>query len=402
MNVATHGILQAKMAEANIDQIIAQFENQSLLQQAPYGYPTPKEIATYSTRLRSEGEDPVRTNQDCTSDESMREYSVIEDYNRALCDSSSANLMELYKPALERPNFDLTRGYGTQIEKNRQHEHISMLLECLADKDYVGKSDFVFKRRGLASIAAIPLQLKSKGKDFKVQVVIQKVNNVCYCYCPNLDQQITTEDEKRNAYQGRKFESYLVAEKGQEPDAYAPMDFNKEFCSVVYTKLGDNSLILAGEVDCCLPGDPKHYVQLKTRMNKQTFFYREKLLQWWLQSFLIGANDIRCGLRNLPDGAVVRQIEPYNVSNLPNLIKKEEKRLKHGLKVKGLETWNVKECIDYLKSFLDRAREEVTEELVPHVYTRLPGERNFKMTKDLDGNSKFLPLWFTEMQLTSK
>ena len=80
-------------------------------------------------------------------------------------------------------------------------------------------------------------------------------------------------------YGGKKYETYVTVKKGEsKPDSDILIDYNFELNSVVYTKLVEHSVILAGEVDCCLREDTSHYVQLKT----EGAVYKEKDLKWWL------------------------------------------------------------------------------------------------------------------------
>ena len=56
--------------------------------------------------------------------------------------------------------------------------------------------------------------------------------------------------------------------------------------------------------------------------------------------------------------------------------------------------------IDYLNSFLDKVKADVTEDLVPHVFTREPRTKTFTMTTDQPEKYKFLNLWFTKQKQT--
>lgn len=128
---------------------------------------------------------------------------------------------------------------------------------------------------------------------------------------------------------------------------------NEQYCSIVRTRLGPVSLLLAGEVDCCYdykptvetePLDPEddyhgmkkptaalaaenissHYVELKTskvirsdrdRLNFEKF----KMLKFWAQSFLLGVPRIIVGFRD--DQGILVEEETLETLRLPGLVR---------------------------------------------------------------------------------
>ena len=423
------------MAETNapIDQVIRKYDDPITQVEVLYGYPAPTQIATYSTKLPKKG--PKKTVQIDDASEIARKYSKTESYNRVLCDSPTANLRFFYEPS-GWETFDLEKGYDSLRQRDSKNEYLGLLLECLDREGLVGKSDFVAKRGCFVDIAGTPLrverkkrkvdsagtelQVKSKKWDYGVKILVQKLDNVYYLFRfdfknphdKNSNQHVYHQSDQRNFvpdgngrrrfdqahkhvqndygrrfdqahkkvpddYTGRKYETYVTVKKGEsKPDSDTPMDYNFELNSVVYSKLGEHSVILAGEVDCCLREDTSHYVQIK----KEGKTYKQKYLKWWLQSFLIGCKEIQqYGKKRFP----VTQL-PSEISDLEKKEDKEED-----------EKWNLKECIDYLEKFLSLVKKEVEEELVPHVFVRPPDELEFSVEKYYDGQFKFLPLWFT-------
>jgi RAT1-interacting protein len=81
------------------------------------------------------------------------------------------------------------------------------------------------------------------------------------------------------------------------------VDANVEFCSVVRTKLGAHRVMMGAEMDCCDVSDKgkRFYVELKTtrELDDRTVdrFEREKLLKFWIQSFVAGVPYIVVGFR---------------------------------------------------------------------------------------------------------
>ena len=257
------------MAETNppIDKIISVYNDPRVQEKALYHYPTPIQIATYSTKLpKDDNESPRETDQIDEASEIARRYSKTKPYNRVLCDSPTANLRFLFVPSESelRQGFDIQKNYNKVTERDSRNEYLSLLLECLDREGLVGKSDFVAKRGSLVEIAGTPLRYERGAK-----ILVQKLDNVYYLFRfyyennqqrQHSNQQVYQSDQAhrraRNEYGGRKFETYVTVKKGEsKPDSDTLMDYNFELNSVVYTKLGEHSVILAGEVDCCLPED---------------------------------------------------------------------------------------------------------------------------------------------------
>ena len=134
-----------------------------------------------------------------------------------------------------------------------------------------------------------------------------------------------------------------------------------------------------------------HYVQLKTEGAE----YKEKYLKWWLQSFLIGGKEILRGVTTDSGRRWVKDLERYSVEELPRKIGSLEREED--------ENWDLQDCIDYLKFFLDKVKNDVKEELVPRVYVREPGKNEFilDLEKHDDKQFAFLPLWFTAKRAKS-
>ncbi|KAI9641210.1 decapping endonuclease targeting mRNA [Ciborinia camelliae] len=123
-----------------------------------------------------------------------------------------------------------------------------------------------------------------------------------------------------------------------------------QYCSVVKTKIGSNSIVIGGEVDGIYKGSKSEdgksteWVELKTTMtprnrgDEQNF--EKKLLKFWLQSFLLGVPHIIVGKRS-PDG-ILQSIERINTAQIPGMVKN-----------RGNNSWDGDMCINFADRFLE-------------------------------------------------
>ena len=353
----------------------------------------PTQLARFSTKLRESEElfkDYPAERDEETSQALPQKFSIALPYRRTLCENDETELSEIVlPPSLNSVNFDLNKRFGDQVVKQNDNEFMSLLIECLVRDNLVGKSDFVCWRGLLTEISATPYDAGGKF-DEGMTISVQKIGDTFYMY--KFDTEITlkkreemTPHQKKMGYWGMKFESFVSAPIGKEPDFEAVVNYNKEFVSVVSTKLGSHSMIFGGEVDGCDPEDKGWYVELKTtrRMDhprQEYSFRRFKLMKWWLQSFLLGIDRILCGYRD--DDGIISRLEWYKISDIPRIIRQDR------------HTWMPEACLSYLQTFLDFIKENVTQEYQPYVLRRQAGEKMFEMQHDVAGEFKFLPLWF--------
>ena len=105
-------------------------------------------------------------------------------------------------------------------------------------------------------------------------------------------------------------------------------DENKEYNCVLRSRLASHSLVYGAEVDGVDPRryNPPHahltpFVELKTTKEVNTdrerqILHKFKFQKWWCQSFLVGIPRVICGYRD--DAGVVRTVQTFAVSNMPN------------------------------------------------------------------------------------
>lgn len=186
-----------------------------------------------------------------------------------------------------------------------------------------------------------------------------------------------TPRNRKQSYFGYAFESYCTAafpDPGQDPKKLpngwsGNVNTNVQWCSVVKTKLGDNRLIIGGEVDCVdgkYTGQPDTFVELKTsltiRNSQDEARFEKKLLKFYFQSFLLGVPNIKVGFRT-PAGRIT-DVQPFKTVQLPRLV-----RGKPG-------AWDPNLCLDWGSKFLTFLRSSIDN------WDSLPP---YKQTSDANG-----------------
>ncbi|GJP79041.1 hypothetical protein CLOP_g9291 [Closterium sp. NIES-67] len=134
-------------------------------------------------------------------------------------------------------------------------------------------------------------------------------------------QQHKSEQQRRFEFYGYSFERVATearktgpGEAGAGGEDSPVIDANEEFCAVLKTKVGAHRVLMGAEMDCYewvnMPqpssGPPKPeriFLELKTSLLPETEgqrerFERDKLLKWWIQSFVGGVGAIVVGFRD--------------------------------------------------------------------------------------------------------
>ena len=346
-----------------------------------YGYKITEDLAVFSAKPRDRRPLPadvdVQSATDDAAEDDPRSYFVEKPYYRTLCEDPRENLRYLYKPLSDKYPLDLTLGILRRTEKNTMNEHISLLLECLKKHSIKpSKGEFVCKRSCLQHIGTSLYDCENITFDRELKIAVQKYKGV-YFICEFKQPQDLMCHEQLNSYSGLKFESYVTSEKGKKPKHKGPLDFNYDFNIVVKARLKFHSLIVSGEVDCCLEED-NSYVELKT--NWQAIEIKEyKCVSWWMQSYLLGVRHVYCGFKNKQ--LKVTYCDKFSLPELKQKISPKKP--------------GPRDYMDYIDTFLTNVRRNVVKELVPYVYIRPQGERQFNEVKK-NIECKFLPLWLFE------
>ena len=145
------------------------------------------------------------------------------------------------------------------------------------------------------------------------------------------------ERRARLEYYGYSFERFATEpfEDQRERDG-EPVDANVEFCAVLKTKIGPHRVLMGAEIDCC--DAPAHsssarvhinsLVELKTAALPATkpaaeWFEREKLLKWWIQSFVAGVPSLVVGFRDPQAQARLVRVEKWTTSEIRAKVKEK-------------------------------------------------------------------------------
>ncbi|CAJ1928779.1 unnamed protein product [Sphenostylis stenocarpa] len=197
---------------------------------------------------------------------------------------------------------DLNEGYDTFIpKKDLGSEGFGDLLACIRDKNVpLQNIHFVTFRNNLNKILATAYIRHEPW-----EMGVHKRNGVVYLDVHKLPERPQSNLDRRRCYVGYCFES-LATEDPRRADGEGihHVDANVEFCSVIKTKLGAHRILMGAEMDCCdSTNDGKRfYVELKTscelNYHSEERFEREKLLKFWIQSFLAGVPYIVIGFRD--------------------------------------------------------------------------------------------------------
>ncbi|KAI0706931.1 RAI1-domain-containing protein [Cerioporus squamosus] len=168
---------------------------------------------------------------------------------------------------------------------------------------------------------------------------------------------------RQQTYYGYSFESWCTSSKPGIPERIeghpigwgGDVDTNVQWCSVVKTKLGDNRLVVGGEVDC-VRGDYKGrtdaLVELKTSMSirgpEDEARFEKKLLKFYMQSFLLGVPEIVVGFRTPAGRLTTTQV--FKTIEIPRLV-----RGKPG-------AWDPQICLSWGQHFLSTLKSVLTSQ----------------------------------------
>ncbi|KAI8148932.1 RAI1 like PD-XK nuclease-domain-containing protein [Fennellomyces sp. T-0311] len=275
------------------------------------------------------------------------------------------------EPRLTAGTPSLSYNYDRFIQRDDSiPEHIDTLLDALTDAKSKNRNnpihaDIVTWRGIMTKLFCTPFArnepwelraTRSKGTIYIEEQQTEKKRR----------QETTMNDRQRlMSYWGYQFEAMCTTTEpnGKAPEVNEDMgapNTNIQYCVVVRTKLGKNSIVMGAEVDCIeglKPTAPegksplKQYIELKTSRRieverQQISFEKFKLLKFWAQSFLVGIPRVICGFRD-DDG---------NISHLETI-----KTLEIPRRVRGKPNmWDPSACMNFANQFLDWLKSVVT------------------------------------------
>ncbi|KAL6843062.1 hypothetical protein ACP4OV_027136 [Aristida adscensionis] len=248
---------------------------------------------------------------------------------------------------------DLNNGFETFIEKrDLGSEGFGDLLACIRNSNIPLQNHihFVTYRNNLNKILATAY-LREPWK-----MGVHKRNGVVYLDVHKLPERPKSEMERRRCYWGYSFEN-LATENSVDEDGRG-IDANVEFCAVIKTKLGAHRIIMGAEMDCCDATDDgrRFYVELKTSRELEYHtveaYEKEKLLRFWIQSFLAGVPYVVVGFRLLNINAeAIGLLLEWNDAGV--LVRTERLRTKDiTQKVKSKNYWQGGVCLAFADEVL--------------------------------------------------
>ncbi|XP_071919339.1 NAD-capped RNA hydrolase DXO1-like isoform X1 [Coffea arabica] len=219
--------------------------------------------------------------------------------------------------------FDLNEGFDTFIpKKDLGSEGFGDLLACIRSKNIpLQNMHFVTYRNNLNKILATAYIRHEPW-----EMGVHKRNGVVYLDVHKLPERPQSELERRRCYWGYCFESLATEDPTRgDGEGIHHVDANVEYCSVLKTKLGAHRILMGAEMDCCDSTDDgrRFYVELKTSReldyHTEERFEREKLLKFWIQSFLAGVPYIVIGFRD--DGGRLVRTERLRTKEVTGRVK---------------------------------------------------------------------------------
>ncbi|KAJ1262738.1 hypothetical protein BS78_09G133000 [Paspalum vaginatum] len=235
----------------------------------------------------------------------------------AVCfDDSSLRLFK--REICDYVGADLNKGFESFIEKrDLGSEGFGDLLACIRNSNIPLQNNihFVTYRNNLNKILATAY-LREPWK-----MGVHKRNGVVYLDVHKLPERPKSEMERRRCYWGYSFEN-LATENSSDGKG---IDANIEYCSVIKTKLGAHRIIMGAEMDCCDATDDgrRFYVELKTSRELEYHtveaYEKEKLLRFWIQSFLAGVPYVVVGFRN--DAGILVRTERLRTKDITQKVK---------------------------------------------------------------------------------
>lgn len=219
-------------------------------------------------------------------------------------------LRRFRREILQESGLDLNEGFDTYVEKKEDGAGSGFgdLLACLRDKQVpLDNIHFVTYRNNLNKILGTAYNRQDVW-----EMGVHKRQGTVYLDVHKLPEapHLDVTMQKRRSYWGYSFERFATeAPSSRQVNGTArkpknAVNANVEFCAIVKTKLGPHRIIMGAEMDCydTASDGRKYFVELKTSraLDARTVdrFERDKLLKFWIQSFLAGVQRILVGYRD--------------------------------------------------------------------------------------------------------
>lgn len=218
------------------------------------------------------------------------------------------SLRRFHSAVLENTGANLNIGFERFVEKREDLDSSGFgdVLDCLrANNICLDNIHFVTFRNNLNKILGT-----AYNRSEAWEMGVHKRRGTVYLDVHKLPEGPQTERHRRLCYWGYSFEHLATECSDSEADQGA-VNANVEFCALIKTKLGAHRIIMGAEMDCCDTNrdGKRRYIELKTSYEPKSRslekFQREKLLKFWIQSFLAGVPIIVCAFRD-EEGLITR------------------------------------------------------------------------------------------------
>ncbi|KAI0829255.1 RAI1-domain-containing protein [Trametes gibbosa] len=244
------------------------------------------------------------------------------------------------------PGADLRYGYDRWIKRPEEITRLDSLLRAVqrvmqkADAT-IGEGSGVKWMRDIAVVTWRGIMTKILTAPYeerdRCELNVMYVNGTLYIEEHYSDARLKEKEDlapkqRQQTYYGYSFESWCTSSRPGLPEKSeghpvgwgGDVDTNVQWCSVVKTKLGDNRLVIGGEVDCVrnqFRGKTDAFVELKTSMSIRNAGdearFEKKMLKFYIQSFLLG--EIVVGFRT-PQGRLTTT-QSFKTVQLPRLVR---------------------------------------------------------------------------------
>lgn len=226
-------------------------------------------------------------------------------------------------PELTHELGDLSHGFKTFIQKDVR-SHLHPILAVLNQQPEAPRAHIITWRGILTRILATPFDTRA---EWAMYGTVR--SGVLYMEEERLPQD-TSARGQQCTYWGHKFETLCMvgwrAETAELPSLAVrreePVNTNEEFGIVVTTRLGEHRFVLGAEVDG-LDEAGRQYIELKTSKLRTSHhderFFKEKLLKYWLQSYLVNVPEVVVGFRN--NSGWIKELQTFKTADIPRYVR---------------------------------------------------------------------------------
>lgn len=218
---------------------------------------------------------------------------------------------------------DLSHGFNTFIQKDVR-SHLFPILAVLNEQPEKPRAEIITWRGVLTRILATPFDTQA---EWSMYGTVR--NGVIYIEEERLPQDQSPKSQMCT-YWGHKFETLCMVDWRTDLRYLCPLskrreepvNTNEEFGIVVKARLGDHRFVLGAEVDG-LNETGQQYIELKTSKQRTSQsderFFREKLLKYWIQSYLVDVPNVIVGFRSR--SGWVKELQTFKIADIPRYVR---------------------------------------------------------------------------------